>query len=553
MTSRTSLLNKTALAVFASSVFWIAACQQRPAPPSGPSPVSLGGDGAGGGAGGNAAADGKALFESNCAVCHGTLGRGDGTAAYLLWPRPRDFSKGKFKIRSTPSGSLPTDEDLLASVTNGMPGTSMPSWRHLPEADRKALVERVKELAQYQDSEMDAPYNFFKERGAGTPVAVPAEPADNEKSRTLGKEMYVKAGCVKCHGETGRSDGPSAAGLKDDWDQPIRPNDFTQGIYRGGSTAKDIYLRFATGMSGTPMPAYGADQMNDEQRWALVHYVQSLAGEAPKALAAALPAGSELVAAKVSALPKDPADAAWDSIPAVDVPLMLLFSRITAPRLLRVRAAHDGKAVAFQLSWQDSADNNVPLRAEDFRDAAALMFALKGMDTPVTMGSKDQPVNVWSWKADWQIDLEKWKDVETIHPGMAVEMYPFEKGDKTTENKGNRPSGMPDHDPAYQSGRAAGNPFSEPGRKSPVEDAVAAGFGTLTSLKSDKQSVAGKGVWKDGRWAIQMSRSLASPDECCIALKAGTEVPLAFAVWDGAAGDRAGQKSVTTWYRLVLK
>ena len=366
MRSGTGRWKKAALATFALSVVWIVACQERLAPQTAPAPARAahGGDGAGGGAGGNAA-DGKTLFDAHCAVCHGSLGKGDGTAAYLLWPRPRDFSKGKFKIRSTPSGSLPTDDDLLAVVTNGMPGTSMPAWKHFSEPDRKALVERVKELAQYQDGDMDAPYNFFKERGAGTPVAVPVEPADSEKSRAIGKEMYVKAGCVKCHGATGRADGPSSGDLKDDWDLPIRPNDFTQGIYRGGSTSKDVYLRFATGMSGTPMPAYGADQMNDEQRWALVHYVQSLAGEAPKALAAALPAGSELTATKVASLPKGPADQAWDAIPAIDVPLLLLFNRASAPRLLRVRAAHDGTAVAFQLSWQDSADNNVPLRSED--------------------------------------------------------------------------------------------------------------------------------------------------------------------------------------------
>jgi mono/diheme cytochrome c family protein len=540
-----------ALLLFASALFWAVACEDGRDSLPFPLPAA-GGPGPEAGAGG-AVADGKALFTANCSVCHGPEGKGNGTAAYLLWPRPRDFSRGKFKIRTTPGGTLPTDEDLLAVVTNGMPGTSMPAWSYLPEADRKALVQRVKELSQYQDADMDAPYNFFTERGAGKPVAVPAEPADSEASRALGKKVYVRAGCVKCHGETGRADGPSAAGLKDDWEQPIRPNDFTQGIFRGGPSAMDVYLRFATGMSGTPMPAYGADQMTDEERWALVHYVRSLAGDAPKAIAAALAPGSLLEAAKVAALPSGPDDAAWEAVPANDVVLHLLFSRESAPRLLRVRAAHDGKSIAFQLSWVDSSDSHAPLRAEDFRDSVAMMFALKGMDTPVAMGSKEKPVNVWHWKADWQIDLEKWQDVESIHPGMAVEMYPYEKGEKTIANQGNSPPPMTEQDKGYQSGWAAGNPMSDPGRKSPVEDLVAAGFGTLTSNLPTLQTVGGKGLWKAGRWAVQMSRTLAAPDDCCAGFAAGKETPAAFAVWDGAAGDRAGQKSVTTWFRLVLK
>lgn len=528
-----------------AALLGLAACDRGPAktaatpPPAGP--VHETAD----------ASVGKALFAANCAVCHGPEGKGDGPAAYLLWPRPRDFTRGKFKIRTTLTGGLPTDQDLLNVVTNGMPGSSMPAWRHLSEADRKALVRQVKELSQFQDAEMAAPFNHFREKPAGEVVAVPAEPPTTGQTIARGKSIYVEQGCVKCHGETGRADGPSAAELKDDWDQPIRPNDFTSGIFRGGSTNGDIYLRFATGMNGTPMPAYL--EISDADRWALVHYVKSLSGDGPKNIEAALPSGSILTATKVESVALKPADPAWEKIPAVTVPMALLFNRTTAPRLVQVRAAHDGAKIAFQLSWIDSSSQSAPLRAEDFRDAVAVEFALKGLDTPFMMGSADKPVNLWHWKADWQVDLGRYQDVEQIHPGMAVEMYPFEKDEKTAANQGNRPSAMPDHDRAYQSGWAAGNPMSNPARKSPCEECVAAGFGTLTSLPQPQQAISGDGAWKDGRWTVVLSRSLAATDECCVEFKPGVEIPMAFAVWDGAAGDRAGQKSVTMWYRLVLK
>ena len=58
---------------------------------------------------------GKTVYDDHCAECHGPAGRGDGPAAAFLAPRPRDFTSGKFKIRSTETGTLPTDDDLIAS------------------------------------------------------------------------------------------------------------------------------------------------------------------------------------------------------------------------------------------------------------------------------------------------------------------------------------------------------------------------------------------------------------------------------------------------------
>ena len=52
---------------------------------------------------------GKKTFEKECLACHGAAGNGEGDAAYLLYPRPRDFTTGQFRIISTWDG-VPTDE-----------------------------------------------------------------------------------------------------------------------------------------------------------------------------------------------------------------------------------------------------------------------------------------------------------------------------------------------------------------------------------------------------------------------------------------------------------
>ena len=70
---------------------------------------------------------GKAIYNDKCAYCHGQNGKGDGITSPLLHSKPRNFTDGKFKIRTTESGSIPTDEDLMNVISNGMRGSAMPA------------------------------------------------------------------------------------------------------------------------------------------------------------------------------------------------------------------------------------------------------------------------------------------------------------------------------------------------------------------------------------------------------------------------------------------
>jgi cytochrome c oxidase cbb3-type subunit I/II len=88
---------------------------------------------------------GKVVYDRRCVGCHGEKGDGNGPAATFLHKvRPRAFTVGVFKFRTTPTGSLPTDGDLLRVLARGVRGTAMPSWHELPEKDRLAVIRQVR-------------------------------------------------------------------------------------------------------------------------------------------------------------------------------------------------------------------------------------------------------------------------------------------------------------------------------------------------------------------------------------------------------------------------
>lgn len=209
---------------------------------------------------------GASLYDRECAACHGVAGGGDGPGAYILSQKPRNFQLGVFKIRSTPSGEYPTDQDLFNTLTRGIAGATgsmMPSFVSLSEADRWSLVDVVKSLAL-----IDVP---------GTPIDVPDRPASNPDH---GSKIYIELECNACHGLEGLGDGGSSLTLEDDLKERVWAPDLTRGEYKGGDTPEDIYTRIVTGLDGSPMPAY-AGKASDEDLWALTDYVMSMIESEP--------------------------------------------------------------------------------------------------------------------------------------------------------------------------------------------------------------------------------------------------------------------------------
>ncbi len=210
----------------------------------------------------------KSDYRRYCAGCHGDLGDGNGENAVWLDPKPRDFTAAIFKCRSTLTGTLPLDEDLFNTIGRGLTNSNMPIWNVFSRQQKADLVAYIKTFSPRWDKEKP-----------GDPIGIPAEPPVTIESISHGKYLFTKLECWKCHGPQGKGDGPSAATLTDSKDQPIRPYNFAAGQddsrFKCGSTNRDIFKIFMTGVDGTPMPSF-ADVIKAADAWDLVHFLRTL-------------------------------------------------------------------------------------------------------------------------------------------------------------------------------------------------------------------------------------------------------------------------------------
>ena len=331
---------------------------------------------------------GKAVYVRKCAGCHGEKGDGKGAAAELLSPAPRDFTRGLYKIRTT-AGKAPSDQDLFRVITDGMPGTSMPSWAVLPDRDRWNLVAYLKTFAP----------DAFKE----TPkkLELPKEVASSEASIKRGKEMFDAIECHKCHGTEGRADGPSRPELKDEWGHPIAPANLTKRwTFRGGPGRTEIATRLAAGVLGTPMPTFLDSVEKPEDIWHLTNYIASLGPERPS-YATLIP-----VTSVHGDIPADPNAEFWKTMTPSQIPLM--GQVIQDPRnfnpsidLVSIRAAYNERDVVFHLTWDDPSESKGDGK-QTFPDAISLQFPPQitaGIERPYfLMGDANDGVYLLRWQ-----------------------------------------------------------------------------------------------------------------------------------------------------------
>jgi len=251
---------------------------------------------------------GKELYDEHCASCHGDQGRGNGTAAPWLIVRPRDFTRGMYRYRSTAVGRKPLDGDLYRSIHRGLWGTAMPSWRQLGDESIWLLVDYVKSLFETVGGDRGEPFDDVARR-----IAVPELPPllVEEYDRTVlrGKAVYQALKCSNCHGSEGRGDGPGWASIKNNGGL-VRPRDLRprgegdqpEMRLRGGATAIDLWRTIFTGLDGTGMPAHYSEIVTATEQGAELERLR-----ARKAPAAEIEAAAKAARRNLFQSLKDPA------------------------------------------------------------------------------------------------------------------------------------------------------------------------------------------------------------------------------------------------------
>jgi len=485
---------------------------------------------------------GKRLYLKYCSQCHGEQGDGEGHATSHLYPRPRDFTTGKYKVRTTPTGSLPTHQDLVNIIRRGMPYTSMPAWPNLSDRQLSDLAYYIKGFSP----------DFANPEYVPEAVPLPGAPRASDESVELGRKLYVESGCVRCHGTLGRGDGPSAPTLIDDWGHAIRAADLSQSwTFRGGSSREDIFRTMSTGFNGTPMPGF-VDALTPEQRWAITDFIVSLSGSSG-------PGYTNLVVARHV---QDPIDlergvANFEFAPVARFPIV---GQVMEPgrefhpsaTSVMVQAIYDSQSIALLVRWHDMSAQTtgnagpslpVPPEEEEWAPGAAGAAADES-------GGASPEESLWGEEeaapgAAGQAEESIW-DEEDAAPAVPASEFSDAVAIQLPSQLATGP-----RKPYFIFGDAQNSVdlwFFDLARADPLQFT---GKGSADIALNDTGDITGVASYDEGEWAVIFKRPLRGASG--VSFSPGGFVPIAFSVWDGFSRERGNRRGLSLWYSLYVE
>ena len=494
---------------------------------------------------------GKKVYFKRCVWCHGVEGGGDGPSAERLYTRPRNFIQGTFKIRTTDSGELPMESDLIKTVKNGLQGSAMPAWgEFLSEDEIIAVVNFVKTLVQdrsFDDTEDEEVNNVITgiaaDNGKGplgdAPWAATAGPYHlgvPQEHIDAGKELFIKNKCQECHGGEGRGDGNPT--MKDDWGFPIVAANWQEcwnfrGARRDPFNPFNIARTISTGLNGSPMPNF-REQMTGKERWQVAAFVNSLCPRKKIDPLTNKPVPDFLIQSVYTEGPVVPKidDPSWQSsytdhriVPlseeTVENPMRHYIAM--AGQITRGKRNFDPKAdnlwVSSRWSQEENAvyylvefDNRFLSMDPEYPDAVAIQWPgqlqdLFGAEKPYFIfGDSKKPVDVW--KASFMA-----KDYIATNA-------PNDKGYQldvsVAEFKGN-------------------------------------GFDAISDKESEGKVEVVDSIFHQGRVKVMFKRSLTTEGEDDVQIPQEKFIPVSFMQWAGWDKEHDEHMAISTWYYTILK
>jgi len=500
---------------------------------------------------------GRVLYEKYCSQCHGDDGDGEGYATGRVKPAPRDFTSGKFKFRTTPSGMMPTTQDLLDVIRDGLPYTSMPGWPNLNDQQTRNLVYYVKTFSE----------DFADENKLAEPIDIPSPPAIDDESIERGRQVYEAQGCAACHGVAGRGDGQSAPTLQDEWGQHIRAADLThRWTFRGGPARRDIFRTFSTGVNGTPMPSY-ADTLDVEDRWDLVNYIASLGDGDDPGYDALL-----VVSYVERPLDLEEGSALFEEAPMARFPLVGQITEVgrnfyPSTNSIDVRAVYNRDEIAFELRWHDvraetTGENGPALEAPRWGEDEATSNGAEGSSEDDFFGGlEEEPAG----------DDDFFGGLEQEPPAEDDDFFGDLEGGED-DFFGDLEGGSAGADGGFSDAVAIQLPSQQPvGNRKPYFIFGDSGYpadlwfadlakdvsetfrarGSSEIVPTDTEIVELSSSYEAGEWTVIFKRRLRSTSSISFAEVQYT--PIAFSVWDGFNQERGNKRALTSWFYLYTE
>jgi mono/diheme cytochrome c family protein len=199
-----------------------------------------------------AAADARTTFTNLCARCHGEKGDGNGKVAWYIDPSPRDFTKQGF-LASKPRTRF------IASIQEGVGGTSMPPWKRILKDDQiSGVLDYV-----VQDFAKE-PFKELKARNIPDENPVASSP----ESIAHGERMFLLR-CTGCHGRKADGKGPNSLDILP------HPRNFRNHWFVESVPDRRLFESIQYGVQGTAMPSW-IDTFTPNDVGDIVNFIRSL-------------------------------------------------------------------------------------------------------------------------------------------------------------------------------------------------------------------------------------------------------------------------------------